>query len=56
VIRVFTLKFQSRDSAVQFLRKVMDLTQYRLILVGERSLEVWKIESSPLELLLFWVQ
>jgi hypothetical protein len=56
VKRLFTVTFKSRVEAVQFLEKVMDLTQYRLILVGERSLEVWKIESSPLELLLFSVQ
>jgi hypothetical protein len=42
VTRLFTLKFESRDAAVQFLEKVRDLRQYRLELVSERSLEVWR--------------
>ena len=40
--KLFTVTFESRNAAVQFLETVKDLRKYRLALVGERSLEVWQ--------------
>jgi hypothetical protein len=39
--RLFSLTFRSRTQAIDFLKKVRDLQQYRLVLTGERTLEVW---------------